>query len=364
MVDDNVQFVATFRVAHVLSFIKAYFSAMMRRPIPRKYVLIILHISFWLLLIGLPQLLRQPFEGNKPHAQTFANKGFETHNAFSFVSLIGLFYLNAFLFMPRLYFQKKYKAYFMAVGAVILLLSFLNWLSFTLLVNDFTFHFRLFILGYLFPCLFFLVISASLAMFQDRAKIERLTKERETENLKTELLFLRSQVSPHFLFNVLNNMVALARKSSDQLEPSLIKLASLLRYMLYEAAEEKVPLEKEVDYLKSYIDLQTQRFRKNMTVNLEIKPFDAPYEIEPMLLIPFVENAFKHGVTLEPEATIDIELSTTKGLLQLLVRNRFIEEDAAVKDKASGIGLTNVMRRLNLLYKDHHTLLINKSNGW
>ena len=99
-------------------------------------------------------------------------------------------------------------------------------------------------------------------MFSDQIKNETKAKERETENLKTELSFLRSQVSPHFMFNVLNNMVALARKHSDQLEPSLIKLSSLLRYMLYETNEQSVALEKEVEYLQSYIDLQQQRFGK------------------------------------------------------------------------------------------------------
>ena len=101
----------------------------------------------------------------------------------------------------------------------------------------------------------------------ERQRTIKLTRQKETENLKTELLFLRSQVSPHFMFNVLNNMVALARKKSDLLEPSLIKLSALMRYMLYETDEQKVPLEKEVEYIQSYIDLQKQRFGKNLTVN-------------------------------------------------------------------------------------------------
>ena len=112
-------------------------------------------------------------------------------------------------------------------------------------------------------------------------------------------------------------MVALARKQSDQLEPSLIKLSSLMRYMLYETDEEKVSLEKETEYLQSYIDLQQQRFGKKVVINVSMKPADKPYFIEPMLLIPFVENAFKHGTGMIDNAQIDIELSAEKNILTI-----------------------------------------------
>src|SRR4029078_9561482 len=142
---------------------------------------------------------------------------------------------------------------------------------------------------------------------KDRIYNERISREKETENLKTELSFLRSQVSPHFMFNIMNNMVALARKRSELLEPSLIKLSALLRYMLYET-EEKVPLQKEVEYLQSYIDLQKQRFGKGVAIHTCLQQVDDTYQIEPMLLIPFVENAFKHGTGLIDKAEIDVEL--------------------------------------------------------
>jgi LytS/YehU family sensor histidine kinase len=197
-------------------------------------------------------------------------------------------------------------------------------------------------------------------LIQERAQAEQLSKEKETENLKTELSLLRSQVSPHFMFNVLNNMVALARKKSDLLEPSLIKLSSLMRYMLYEADEDRVPLEKEAEYLKSYIDLQQQRFGNQVRVNVELKPADRDYEIEPMLLIPFVENAFKHGTGMIEQAAIDIVMEAKDNLLRFSVSNRFNPASEEVRDKTSGIGLTNVKRRLNLLYGKKHELRIHK----
>ena len=150
-----------------------------------------------------------------------------------------------------------------------------------------------------------------------------MNSEKETENLKTELSFLRSQVSPHFMFNVLNNMVALARKQSDALEPSLIKLSSLLRYMLYETDEEKVLVEREIEYLNNYIDLQKQRFGKNIRITTSFDEREKGYTIEPMLLIPFVENAFKHGTGIITDACIDIHLLVHNGKLVFTVRNRY-----------------------------------------
>jgi LytS/YehU family sensor histidine kinase len=166
------------------------------------------------------------------------------------------------------------------------------------------------------------------------------------------------------MFNVLNNMVALARKKSDALEPSLIKLSSLLRYMLYETDEDKVMLEKEVDYLQSYIKLQSQRFGKNVKINASFQKIEPGYTIEPMLLIPFVENAFKHGTGLVSGAQIDIDLKVEKGILRFDVRNRYQEIAEEKKDKTSGIGLNNVKRRLNLLYNKSHSLHMDKKDGW
>jgi LytS/YehU family sensor histidine kinase len=190
---------------------------------------------------------------------------------------------------------------------------------------------------------------------------DKLASEKQNENLKTELSLLRSQVNPHFMFNVLNNMVALARKQSDLLEPSLIKLSSLMRYMLYETGEQKVSLEKETEYLQSYIDLQLQRFGKKLTVNVDLKTADKRYEIEPMLLIPFVENAFKHGTGLMEQAQIDISLSALNNRLFFNVKNNYDPASQEIKDDASGIGLANVQRRLELLYDHNHQLDISRN---
>lgn len=137
-----------------------------------------------------------------------------------------------------------------------------------------------------------------------------------------------------------------------------------MRYMLYEADEEKVSLEKEMDYLQSYIDLQQQRFGKKVQVKVHMHSLDNRYQLEPMLLIPFVENAFKHGTGMIEDAQIDIDLEAEKNVLQFTVSNKYNPASAEIKDKTSGIGLTNVKRRLNLLYGKKHTLLISTNNNW
>ena len=332
----------------------------------KKWVVIILHISAWVLLFSLPFLLRPSYEnaGQKtaPHNHDDANsliKYFLTD-----LLWIGFFYLNAYLLIPRFIYKKKYWEYGFLLLASFVLLLFFDWVLFEQFLKGRTYQLRLAILFVIFPFLFALAASTAFQLIRDKMEANRLLKEKENENLKTELSFLRSQVSPHFMFNVLNNMVALARKKSDILEPSLIKLSSLMRYMLYEADEEKVPLEKEIEYLQSYIDLQQQRFGKNLSVHFTVEKEDNNYDIEPMLLIPFVENAFKHGTGMVENAEIDIELRAKNNLLQFSVRNKYDPASLEIKDKTSGIGMSNVRRRLNLLYGGKHSLLITNNDGW
>ena len=133
--------------------------------------------------------------------------------------------------------------------------------------------------------------------------------------------------------------------------------------MLYETNEEKVSLEKETDYLQSYIDLQQQRFSKKLIILVNMQAPDKFYDIEPMLLIPFVENAFKHGTGIIEQAKIDIKLHAENNFLYFMVSNNYDPVSVEIKDKASGIGLINVQRRLNLLYPGQHELKISKKDG-
>jgi two-component system, LytTR family, sensor kinase len=332
----------------------------------RKYIIVGLHISVWLLLFSLPMLMRQSAESNRntdvsSQADSISRM---MHYIVSALIWVGFFYLNAYLLAPLFLRRKNTWKYILSLLFAFLVLLVIAGLAFNFFIRPPFFNVRIHIIFNFFIFLFILASSTAYRLIKDRLKTDRLAKDRENENLKTELTLLRSQVSPHFMFNVLNNMVSLARKKSDLLEPSLIKLSSLMRYMLYETDEEKVPLEKEIEYLQSYIDLQQQRFGKNIKVNVSLTDVDNHYEIEPMLLIPFVENAFKHGTGFIEDPQIDIGMEAKNHILRFQVRNKYNNITAEVKDKTSGIGLTNVKRRLNLLYGNNHTLLINKNGSW
>jgi len=215
-------------------------------------------------------------------------------------------------------------------------------------------------------------ISLVYSRIRHNIRRDRRQKELEAQQLATELKFLRSQISPHFLFNVLTNLVSLARKRSDQLEPSLIMLSELMRYMLYDTQGKKVALPIEIRYLHSYIDLQRLRFGNDVKITADIEPEQKPETagiaqllvIEPMLLIPFVENAFKHGITTAGQPEISIRLTVKEGWMHFEVSNTFEEGVTAGKEEHTGLGLNNVRTRLELLYPDDHTLTIRKEANW
>jgi two-component system, LytTR family, sensor kinase len=328
----------------------------------RKWVIAVLHVVAWTLLFSLPFILRPDY--NQPNNRQRDSSGFSWFYIVNNLLWVGLFYFNALWLIPRILYKKQY--YFFILAHIFLLgfYFFFGWVNRVWLQPDEHFNWRVHFLFTFFIFLFMIAASTAYQMSRDRMKADKLAKERENENLKTELSLLRSQVSPHFMFNVLNNMVALARKKSDQLEPSLIKLSALMRYMLYDVDGKLVSLEKEIEYLESYIELQKQRFGKNVLVQTSFNNLDNNYEIEPMLLIPFVENAFKHGTGSVEGAHIDISLQATNKVLKFTVRNKFNALSLETKDSTSGIGLANVQRRLNLLYGTKQQLDIRQDTEW
>jgi len=330
----------------------------------KKWVIVLAHVAVWTFLFCLPFIVRPSYQNNKPNSPEPAQALFFIHYILQDIIYILFFYLNAYFFIPMLIYKKKHWLYgtcLLSSFAIILLLTALSHYSF---IGADRFNIRGHLLFNFFFFLFMVAASTAYQLVRDRMMLDRIAKEKQTENLKTELSMLRSQVSPHFMFNVLNNMVALARKKSDLLEPSLIKLSSLMRYMLYETDDQKVPLEKEIEYLQSYIDLQKQRFGNNVKINTTFGSNGAYHEIEPMLLIPFVENAFKHGTGIINNPEIDVDLKTDKNMLNFSVRNKFNGSSSETRDKTSGIGLPNVKRRLNLLYGKNHSLLVTQKDEW
>jgi two-component system LytT family sensor kinase len=326
-------------------------------------VKVLTHAAIWAIVLSLPYLL-DSHHGMEHHRNDRNDQAFFYLNFITNVLWIGPFYLNAYWLTPRLFNRRRYPEY---IGSLILVFATMMTIHFGLFaylldLNHFSLKGAT---GFLLPpFLLAIAVSTTFRVVSDQQDAERRTKDRQEETLKTELSFLRSQISPHFIFNILNNLVALEQMKSPELGPTILKLSSLMQYMLYETDEERVLLSKEVDYLQSYIDLQKQRFGNKVPVTVSL---DAPagfLEIEPMLLVPFVENAFKHGVGLIEHPAIDIELLVREKTLFFKVRNRYSTSATDAKDKTSGIGLGNVRRRLKLLYANQQHLDITRSEGW
>lgn len=175
----------------------------------------------------------------------------------------------------------------------------------------------------------------------------------ENANLNAEVNFLKSQINPHFLFNTLNGIYSQAHSKSEHTEYSILKLSDLLRYVLYDSGEEKVELVKDIRYLSNYIDLQKIRLSKKVKIVYEVKGDAAGKRIAPLLLITFVENAFKHGISYTNPSVINITIDIFEKTLTLVVSNPVVETNSFV---SNGLGLKNVRRRLDLLYPEKYLL--------
>ncbi|MGE5424017.1 MAG: sensor histidine kinase [Syntrophothermus sp.] len=309
---------------------------------------ILLHSLVWTGLFLLPMMDEDP-----RHLSDY----FLVRNAFFTILLIAFYYLNYYKLIPSLLLPNRILSYYLIILFLVVAICIVNFGFANLMDNLFqhqhnrpgtwrrlTFPF--------FPVLFMFGISTAIRLTSEWFRIEKEKKDMENEKLISELAFLKSQVNPHFLFNILNNICSLARKKSDKTEDSIIKLSQIMRYMLYDSKDEKVPLEKEVDYLKNYIELQQMRLSGAVTVDFQVDGDVSSKMIEPLLLIPFVENAFKHGITYREDSGILIRLEITKEAILFMVENHIARKQENHNEGESGIGLKNVLRRLQLLYPD------------
>lgn len=313
---------------------------------------ITIHIGIWVTILLLPYLVSSADEGYKIGGLPAA--------FFVLAGIIhaGIFYFNAFYLYPKL---ARGWHWWLYVPCAIALITASFALKYQLVARLFPEVIFKSAAGLIFgPSVLVFVASLIYRRVTDGIRRERARKEYEAQQTAAELKLLRSQVNPHFLFNVLTNMVALARQKSDRLEDALIRLADLMRYMTYDTQATQVTVQQEMDYLRSYIELQKLRFSDAMHIELDIRMDTdaARLFIEPMVLIPFVENAFKHGASQLVQPYILIDLSVAEGLLALKVVNPYDSDPDATKDDHSGIGLENVRTRLKLTYPDKHSLTI------
>lgn len=207
-------------------------------------------------------------------------------------------------------------------------------------------------------CFIMLIIGGMLRLAYSFLKSENKKKSLENATLNAEVDLLKAQINPHFLFNTLNSIYSLATVKSDKTDVAILKLSELLRYALYDTADDKVALFQDIQYINNYIDLQRLRLSNKVTVLYSVEGNVDNKIIAPMLLITFIENAFKHGVSYLQQCLIKIDIRIFDEILTLEVTNPIIENNSFA---TGGIGLKNVQRRLALLYPHQHELHITQN---
>ncbi|MBC3540355.1 sensor histidine kinase [Rufibacter sediminis] len=211
----------------------------------------------------------------------------------------------------------------------------------------------------LFRAIPMMALSVAVWSVQDTFRKEKENKLLRQEKTQAELAFLKSQVNPHFLYNTLNYIYALAYPVSEPLAEAILKLSDMMRYMLHDSPDGKVELQKEVEYLHSFIHIFRLRFEDHFFVDFQVDGNVDGQRVASLVLIPFVENAFKHGVVNDPENPVQIHLQVKGQDLTFEVSNRISRQQ---KDHSTGIGLVNIKRRLELLYPRQHQLTV-QDNG-
>jgi len=319
----------------------------------RKLVNILIHILCTALIVVVPVFL-MPLKDAKsleyPQRSTILFTLLQTAAS----------YFNAFVLYPKLLLKKRIAAYITTLVVISIFIALVPGCLDVFSMGKPGYIIFAGVLVKIVIGLFVMGTATSYRFIMDAIRNQR----QQQESLAMELSFLRSQVSPHFMFNALNSMVSLARKKSDLLEPALLKMSNLMHYMLYDSDEEKVSLHKEIDYLRSYIDLQTMRFGDAVKLLFMVQPGNYAHVIEPMLLIPLIENAFKHGVHTVDAPEINIQLTAGEWEVGLFVSNRVLHSSTPNADKTKGIGLTNLERRLKILYPGKHQLSMQKDGCW
>jgi LytS/YehU family sensor histidine kinase len=201
-------------------------------------------------------------------------------------------------------------------------------------------------------------------MIKLRYKSQEVEERLISEKLQSELSFLRAQTNPHFLFNTLNNLFVLARKKSDKTADAIMMLSKIMRFVLYECRAPRIAVADEAKVIRDYIELEKLRYNQRLTVDYQ-EVIDNPHaSISPLLLLPFVENSFKHGAgATTGDVIIRILLTLENNQLKFQVHNTVDSDVEPVQNGTGGIGLKNVKRQLDLLYPSQHSLSIGRDNG-
>lgn len=341
-----------------------------------KFSVVIAHITGWLICLSLPLLFISGQTGDRKALSIL----FSADYLVFLVTYVALFYFHTTFLFPRLYFRKLYVLYFLAAGLMLIMVNYMQ--PFDHLFRRMPHHLPM-EAGWRLPApvpvepeeyspvridivsdfLFLLTIALSIAI--ETTQRWRQTEQRalyaETRKTQAELSFLKAQINPHFLFNTLNNIYSLAMTHSDHTATSIMKLSKMLRYVTEDTRHDYVLLENEIDCLRDYIDLQKLRLTSKTKVNFAVTGSPGIKCIAPLVLLPFLENAFKYGVSNHEASEINILLNTSEKHIHFFCSNKLfrITDDM----QRTGIGIANTRQRLDQLYPDKYELEIREDKG-
>lgn len=350
-----------------------------------KKIELIVYFVIWLAIFTGPYFQNRQFE--------IVNWGKVFTEWIRLSAFLVIFVLNAFVLVPKLLFQKKYVAYIVFSVLSILILISIS-VSLQLLLRNFQplsmppmnfgpgmppmelgskmpppMGYRpptipiqksvfMIIIDNLILSVLIVIAGTTIKMMSKWLKEEGRRMDVEKEQLKTELALLRHQVSPHFFMNTLNNIHALVDINTETAKDAIIRLSTLMRYLLYETTHGQTSLKKEVEFIESYITLMQLRFSTKVKISVEVPENIPDIQIPPMLFISFLENAFKHGVSYQADSFVNFKLELSEYQLYCSIKNSKHKNRESRETAYSGIGLSNIRKSLSLLFDKNYTLNI------
>ncbi len=318
---------------------------------------VLVHLASWLAFF-LFVLIFAP----KPHFEVvMPHPPFPPFFMVLFPVLAAFYYCNKGIFIPLQLAKQKRSAYRLSITLCTLLVVYIPFIDYAYLFEGHpgplpdsdVLGVNVLITLLLYLCVF--ITSSGQAIVKNWFSAESRKKEMEFEKTVTELSFLKSQINPHFLFNTLNNIYTLTVLKSEKAPEFILKLADMMRYVLSDVGQKEAPLEQEIEYMEKFIDLQKMRLTDKTEVEFVVFGKPENRKIAPLLLMPFVENAFKYGISASEPSKIRISLMLKNKELTFQVENQIFGEKIS-KMLSTGTGLKNVKRRLELLYPESHWL--------
>ena len=349
----------------------------------KKAISILLHVIAWLLLLAFPLII----SSRLPMGNYF-------HLIYYTLAVINglIFYTNYLFLVPEFFFQKKKYKYILSVLVLMVGFYYINEISGRQILSHIREErqerFELArdegmrpgpplvpgrlrrildgvprYVAYFSSASFMIFLSLGLKVLERQSEIEKKQEETEKAKLNAELALLKNQVSPHFFLNTLNNIYSLSTSDPEDSRNAILKLSKMMRYLLYDSEDGDTRLSDEIELMTNYIDLMKLRLDENYNLKVKFPAVYNDFRIPPLLFIPFIENAFKHGVSFREDSFIDILMEATDNIIVFRTFNSISRTVTATGLESSGIGLNNVRKRLDLLFPGKHELQLNRTEN-